>query len=91
MPELCIYKSQTECLMKEKLFLFDSIFSEVHYSVSSNQKLEGHSYIYNPDTILKVQPITVIDRLEYLLGRRRYEEAIELINSQEVAAANSDR
>lgn len=77
--------------MKEKLFLFDSIFSEVHYSMSSNQKLEGHSYIYNPDTILKVQPITVIDRLEYLLGRRRYEEAIELINSQEVAAANSDR
>lgn len=54
--------------MKEKLFLFDSIYQEVHYSMANNIKLEGISYIYNPDTILKIQPITVIDRLEYLLS-----------------------
>jgi hypothetical protein len=49
--------------------------------VSNNLKIEGTSYIYNPDTILKIQPITVVDRLEYLLGKRRYEEAIELVNA----------
>jgi hypothetical protein len=30
--------------------------------------------------VLKIQPITVIDRLEYLMSKKRYEEAILLIS-----------
>jgi len=30
-PELCIYKSYTEVLMKESLKAFDNIFTEIFY------------------------------------------------------------
>lgn len=39
--------------------------------MANNSKVEGNSYFYNPDTILKIYPITVLDRLEYLLSKKR--------------------
>lgn len=65
--------------MKEKLHFFDQMFTEVHYQMANNTKIEGTSYFYNPDTIIKIEPITVINRLEYLMGKKRFEEAIVLV------------
>jgi hypothetical protein len=58
--------------MKDKLNLFDPIFQELHYSLASGTKFDGNCFIYNPDMILKIQPITLIDRVEYLLSKKRY-------------------
>jgi hypothetical protein len=71
-PELCIYnKLSNEILMKEDINLFDPIFSELHYSIASYSKYDGNSFCYNPDTMVKIQPITIIDRLDYLLIKKR--------------------
>ena len=55
------------------------MFNEVHYSMSNNTKVEGVSYFFNPETIVKIEPITVINRLEYLLTKKRFQEAIDLV------------
>ncbi len=63
LPELCVYKSKDEVLMKDTLNSFDTKYQEIHYQVSSSNKFDGNMFIYNPEIVLKVSPITVVDRL----------------------------
>jgi hypothetical protein len=33
-PDICVYRGQSECLMKDNLDLFSPIFTEVHYKLT---------------------------------------------------------
>lgn len=37
-----------------------------------NWKFDGTAFIYNPENILRIQPLTVVDRIEYLITKKRY-------------------
>ena len=58
--------------MKDRLTNFDPRFQEVHYNLTTPpDKKDGNCYIYNPEIILSVQPITLNDRIEYLVVNKR--------------------
>jgi hypothetical protein len=70
-PELCIYRGQNECLMRDKLSSFGELFPEVQYKLVSSGKPDGNCFIHNPEMLMRVQPISLQDRIEYLVTKKR--------------------
>ena len=67
--------------MRDQLALFNPIFSEVHYKLATAYgKFDGNCFIYNPEMVLKVQPITFLDRIDYLILKKRFDEAVVLMS-----------
>lgn len=50
--------------------------------MQNQQKLDGQCFVFNPEMVLKVQPISLQDRIEYLMMKKRFEETLLLINQQ---------
>jgi hypothetical protein len=42
-------------------------------------KYDGNCYIHNPDLIMKVTPITIMDRIDYLMSKKKFDEIFRLI------------
>ncbi len=68
--------------MADQLNTFRPIYSELHYQLCSSELFNGYALIYSPEEIVKVLPISVIDRIEYLFAKKRFEEALALIDQQ---------
>jgi hypothetical protein len=67
--------------MKEKLTVFDPIFTEIHYKLVQGSRYDGYCYFYNPETVLKISPITVVDRIEFLMGKKRFDEIMQMMST----------
>lgn len=57
--------------MKEQLTNFNPIFQEVHYKLANSGKFDGNCFVYNPEMVLKIEPITLKDRIDYLITKKR--------------------
>ena len=57
--------------MKEQLTNFNPIFQEVHYKLANSGKFDGNCFVYNPEMVLKIEPITLNDRIDYLINKKR--------------------
>lgn len=69
--------------MDEPIDGFGSIYNEVHYKIATiPEKYDGTCFIYNPEMIIKVAPITLTERLEFLIIEQRLEEAMIIVNDQ---------
>ncbi len=67
MPELCIYRNKDECLTKMKMDDFNTIFTEANYKIATiYDRFDGTCYVFNPESIVKVSPISTVDRLLHL-------------------------
>jgi len=45
-------------------------------------------FLYNPETIIKVQPMTINQQIEHHLTNKRFDEAISLINQNQLHMSN---
>jgi len=82
-PELCIYRDKDECIMNEYMEDFSTQFTEVHYRVANIYgKSDGTCFVYNPESIIHVAPITLPERIEYLITEKRFDEAMLIIKQQ---------
>lgn len=70
-PEICIYRGQNECLMRDTLSSFGELFPEVQYKLVSSGKPDGNCFIHNPEMLMRVQPISLEDRIDFLVTKKR--------------------
>jgi hypothetical protein len=55
--------------MRDQLRHFSSVFSEIHYSTAFVRgRYDGSCYVFNNEMIVKVLPITIVDRVEFLFS-----------------------
>jgi len=45
-----------------------------------DKRYSGVSYIYNPESVVKIAPISVLDQIEIFFQQKQFPEAIELMN-----------
>lgn len=64
--------------MRVELKAFEPIYQEIHYQMTSI-KQDGNCYINSPDLVMKISPLTITDRLEYLTSRKKFDEVFQLI------------
>ncbi len=57
--------------MRDELGSFGNLYAEVQYKLVSNGKTDGNCFIHNPEMVMRVQPLTINDRIEYLLSKKR--------------------
>jgi hypothetical protein len=69
--------------MNEYMEDFSTQFTEVHYRVANIYgKSDGTCFVYNPESIIHVAPITLPERIEYLITEKRFDEAMLIIKQQ---------
>jgi hypothetical protein len=44
-------------------------------------KYDGNCFINSPDLIMKVSPITIMDRIDYLMSKKKFDEIFKLLES----------
>ena len=57
------------------------MYQDLHYNAVQDVAVNDTFFLYNPEVILKVTLPSTEDRIENLYIRRRYKEALTLINS----------
>lgn len=45
-----------------------------------DRRFAGISFLYNPESVVKVAPISVLDQIEIYFQNKQFPEAIDLIN-----------
>ena len=66
--------------MNEYMEDFSPHFTEVHYRVANiHGKTDGTCFVYNPESIIQVAPITLAERIEYLITEKWFDEAMLII------------
>ena len=83
-PYFSIYSENNELLYKDWV-KNDEIFTKfkgIHYrTVTMKEHSNNGQWIfYNPESVHKVQPVTLKERVLFLLSKRRISECIELVN-----------
>lgn len=69
--------------MNEYMEDFSTLYNEVHYRVATiHDKYDGTCFVYNPEVIVQVAPITLSERIEYLVTEKRFDEAMLIINEK---------
>jgi hypothetical protein len=68
-PELCIYTENGECVMSEFMEEFSDRFKKIDdYRVANvPNKNDGSCFVYNPQMIVRVAPLTSKQRIEVMI------------------------
>lgn len=59
--------------------MFEDYYQDLNYAMAFDQGQASVLFLYNPETIVKVQPMTVEQQVEHHLMQWRFEEASALI------------
>lgn len=86
-PYYAVYSENNELLFKEGIKHAEMYnkFSGIHYHTCTlkSHMSNGQSILYNPESVFKVQPITLKERVLFLYSKKRFEEWIDLVNQKE--------
>lgn len=66
---------------KEPLDLFQSCYHDLHYNFVFDLAANDTFYLFNPETIVKITVPSIEHKVENLYIRKRYEEALEVVNN----------
>lgn len=88
-PNYAVYSEKNDLLYKGDIKHAEMYkqFSGIHYRTStlkSNQP-NGECILYNPESVFKVQPITLKERILFLLSKKRIFEWVQLVNDNEAS------
>lgn len=86
-PYYAVYSEKNELLYRDSIKHAEIYkkFSGIHYRTCTlkSHRSNGECILYNPESVFKVQPITLKERVLFLLSKKRMDECIELVNDNE--------
>jgi len=88
-PHYSVYSEDNKLLFRDSIKSTDlwSKFKGIHYKTSTLKSHEsnGEWILYNPEAVFKVEPVTLKERVLFLLTKRRIEECVQLVDQYEVS------
>jgi hypothetical protein len=86
-PYYAVYSENNELLFKNGIKHAEMYnkFSGIHYHTCTlkSHLSNGESILYSPESVFKIQPITLKERVLFLYSKKRFGECIDLVNSKE--------
>ena len=78
---LSTYSKTFDLLHQEDvLFTQQSLFQAIHFQMVPREGTnKGEAVLFNPHQVVRIQPVTVQDRITFLLPRKRFDECMQLV------------
>ena len=80
--QLTTYSKQFDLLHQEEVLFTQkqSLFQAIHFQMIPRHGTNmGEAVLFNPHQVVRIQPVTVQDRITFLLPRKRFEECLQLV------------